>query len=159
MQDFINPDVSYFKYIDIEVEDIDSFKHELISADVEFCRKVGKIGNIIRNQEKWYHTEETKDLIRKSAVGRKRSKESCLKQSETVSGSANHFYGKTHSDEFKRAQSLRKKVTQRGELNTNAKKIKYKEEVYGTMKEMSNHLDISLYRIRQLVKTGLAEVL
>ncbi len=41
------------------------------------------------------HSEETKVKISKSAFGRKRSVESCKRQSETISGSGNHMFGKS----------------------------------------------------------------
>lgn len=62
------------------------------------------------------HTKETKQLMAKAKTGKRRSKESCRKQSESISGHNNHFYGKKHDVETiekMRKNSLGKKSGKR----------------------------------------------
>jgi hypothetical protein len=103
-------------------------------------------------------SKEHREYLSKIKTGVPRSKESRKKQSESVFGSKNHFYGKTHSEEFKKKQSLRKKKTQCGSGNTNAKSVKYGDKIYLTMKEMSVDMDLSMYHIRKMIKSGQAEL-
>lgn len=49
-----------------------------------------------------FHSEETKEKIRQSKIGVKRSKESCEKQSQSIMGENNPNYGNHLSDENKR---------------------------------------------------------
>lgn len=70
------------------------------------------------------------------------------------SGEKNHFYGKTHSEEFKKAQSKRKKIQYVGSGNPNSKTIEINNKIYYTMKEASADLSISLYKIRCMLKSG-----
>jgi len=46
-------------------------------------------------------SEETRKLISEKNTGRKKSKESCTKQSKAMLGSQNHFFGKHHTEEAK----------------------------------------------------------
>lgn len=100
------------------------------------------------------HSDETKEKLRMKAIGRKRSETSKLKQSKSVEGNKNHFYGKTHSEEFCKKQSIKQKSAQLGPLNTNAKAVIYNNIQYGTMKDMSTQTGISLYNIRKMVNDG-----
>ena len=71
-----------------------------------------------------------------------------------VSGKNNHFYGKTHSEEFKKIQSERKRKEYIGSGNPMAKTLEINNKIYYTMKEASADLNISLYKIRNMIKTG-----
>jgi hypothetical protein len=103
-------------------------------------------------------SKEHRAHLSKIKTGLSRSEESRKKQSGSVSGNKNHFYGKTHSEEFKRKQSLRKKKSQSGSGNTNAKSVKYGDRLYLTMKEMSIDTGLSMYHIRNMIKSGQAEL-
>ena len=104
------------------------------------------------------HTKETKSLIAQKATGRARSEESKAKQSKSMSGSGNHFYGKTHSEEFRKKQSDRKKISQAGANHNQAKKVKYNGVVYGCIKDMINKTGISSFLIKKMIKNGQAEL-
>lgn len=74
-------------------------------------------------------------------------------------GVNNPFYGKTHSDEFKAAQSSRKKKAYVGGGNPNARPIEINNVIYFTMKDATESLGISNYVIRKLLKEGKARSL
>ena len=110
------------------------------------------------NPTPYIMTEERKKKLSDLKKGVPRSKESREKQSKTMRGENNHFYGKTHSEEFNKRQSENKKITQKGSGNTNAKSVMYCGKKYSTMKEMSAETNISLYRIRNMIKSGLVRL-
>ena len=88
-----------------------------------------------------------------------RLKTSYQKQSASISGEKNHFYGKLHSEEFKKMQSERMKKLMSGAGNSRAKTVRYKGTIYNTMKEMNYITNISLSDIRKMIENGTVEVL
>lgn len=152
---------SRFEYIEIEWEDPQSFKHEWEDfTDIEMMRSIARLGGLASAGTLGYkHTDETKALLSKQKTGVKRSIESCLKQSESVSGNKNHFFGKKHNEESRKKMSEAKIGLYDGANNPKAKAIKYKNKVYGTMKDMNKATGISLYHIRKMVQSGQVEVL
>lgn len=103
------------------------------------------------------HSDETKSKISQSRIGMARTLESRKKQSETVSGKNNHFYGKTHSDEKKQKHSEFMKGRFAGSKHPCATPVKYNGIVYGTLKEMSAKTGLTISIVRKLVSTGEAE--
>ena len=79
--------------------------------------------NFIGWHKSFKHTEETKRKMSEIKKGKPRSLKSRLKQSYSVTGIKNHFYGKTHSEKFKKYQSERQKKRQIGSSNTRAIKV------------------------------------
>jgi hypothetical protein len=115
---------------------------------LEKSRLGGKIASQMNIGSK--RTDIQKSNMSKAKLGHIRSKESKIKQSNSVSGDKNHFYGKTHTDEFKLKQSQNKKKQYIGAGNPNAKPVYYDGVVYSTMKDMHNKTGISLYKIRKM---------
>lgn len=105
------------------------------------------------------HTEKTKQKIRQSKLGKPRSKNSIKKQSLSVLGEKNHFFGKTHSVDFKIKQSKRQKINQVGGKNNNAIPVKYKDDIYETIKDMKTKTGISYYNIRKMISRKEVEIL
>jgi group I intron endonuclease len=97
------------------------------------------------------HTEKTKQKMRNSKLGKSRSKNSIEKQRNTILGKNNPFFGKSHSEEFKKRQSERQRVNQVGGKNNNAIIIKYKDAVFETMKDMVSSTGISYYNIKKMI--------
>ena len=123
---------------------------QINTADIQFekSRLGGKIASQMNIGSR--RTNEQKANMSKSKLGHIRSETSKIKQSKSVSGSKNHFYGKTHSDEFKIKQSETKKKNYIGSGNPNAKSIYYAGIIYDTMKDMYHATGISLYKIRKM---------
>lgn len=97
------------------------------------------------------------EACKKINSGRKVSQETRQKMSIAkkgkVCGPANNFYGKTHSEEFKLAQSERQKTKQLGSGNSNAKNwlIKFPDGIVRpvrSLKTFCNDNSLSLYKIR-----------
>jgi hypothetical protein len=127
---------------------------QINTADIQLekSRLGGKIASQMNIGSK--RTAKQKANMSKSKLGHIRSEASKTKQSESVLGSKNHFYGKTHSDEFKTKQSENKKQNYIGSGNPNAKSVYYDGIMYDTMKDMYHATGISLYKIRKM-KAGL----
>lgn len=81
------------------------------------------------------HTEETKKVLSQK-LSRPRTLESRKKQSKTMTGQGNHYYGRKHSDEIR--QKMRKKRTNldgytpevlahRSKLNSNTMKERWRK--------------------------------
>ena len=70
------------------------------------------------------HTDATKQLMADAKVGKRRSIESCFKQSKSISGESNHFYGKTHDEETRQKMSRKKLGLYIGGKSNTAVKIK-----------------------------------
>ena len=121
------------------------------SDNVSICPEYAQLGR--KNQIGKILSVLTKNKISKSRIGQKRSEKSKLKQSLSVSGEKNHFYGKTHTDIFKFEQSERQKIKQLGCMNNNAVSIKYNNKIYGTMKQFSEETSISYYLINKMLAT------
>lgn len=98
-------------------------------------------------------SDESKEKMRNAKIGKRRSTETNLKHSKSVSGELNHFYGKTHSDEVKALMSKTKKLEYIGEGNPNSSPLIYNDVRYGTKKEMTEKTGISLYMINRMIKT------
>lgn len=96
-------------------------------------------------------TEECKDKIRKKSIGRKRSVESKLKQSRSVSGSNNHFYGKKHDTCAIEKMSELKVGIYSGGKNPNATRVSYDGIIYDSKSEMTNATGLSLYTINKMI--------
>lgn len=60
-------------------------------------------------------SESTREKIRQSKLGRKHTEAHKIKNREARLGEKNHFYGKTHSDEVRKANSEWHKKNQQGE--------------------------------------------
>ena len=116
---------------------------------LEKCRLGGKIASQINIGSK--RTEEQKMNISMSKIGSIRSEQSKTKQSLSVTGTKNHFFGKTHSDEFKLKQSIDKKNKYIGSGNPRAKMITFNNVTYSTLKECSEATGMSLYHLRKLI--------
>jgi len=99
------------------------------------------------------HTEKAKEKIRKAALGRKRSIASRVKQSKSVSGEKNHFFGKTHGSEARLKMSEAKRDIDGGK-NPNAKKVSYQGKVFETMKSLKEHLNTTIHEVRKMIMTG-----
>lgn len=97
-------------------------------------------------------SDQCKEKMREKAVGRKRSVLSRVKQSKSVSGVRNHFFGKTHSDEVKNKLSEIKKSNYTGSGNPNSQAVVYNNVLYETKKEMTEKTGISLYHINKMIE-------
>lgn len=120
--------------------------------------------NVI-NEEKWLNKTNniaipplygkdriaTNIKISKSRIGSKRSIESRIKQSKSISGENNPFFKKTHSIEFSKKQSLRQKIKQKGGTNSNAIAVSYNGIIYETIKEMMLATGLSYYKINKMI--------
>lgn len=95
-------------------------------------------------------TAEQKANMSKAKLGHIRSEASKIKQSESVTGNKNHFYGKTHSDEFKKRQSENKKTLYAIYGHPSSKPVSYNGTIYKSMKDMHKATGISLYNIRKM---------
>jgi hypothetical protein len=100
------------------------------------------------------HSEETKKLMSQIKLGSKRSKSSREKQSKSMNGTNNHFYGKTHSAEARKIMSKKAKNRSKGAGNNNAKAIIYNEEYFGCKKFLTEKYGISLSDINKKIKAG-----
>lgn len=98
-------------------------------------------------------SEACKEKIKNSAIGRKRSVESRVNQSLSVTGQNNHFFGKTHTEQVRKRLSEQKKTQYLGEGNPNGKSVIYRGVRYGTKQEMTNKTGISLYLINKMIET------
>lgn len=105
------------------------------------------------------HTEKTKQKMRQSKLGKTRSEKSIKKQSLSILGENNHFFGKTHSENFKIKQSERQKINQIGGKNNNAISVKYKDIIYETIKDMKTKTGISYYNIRKMISRKEVEMI
>ena len=145
--------------------EIDDFYDELLETiDDEYrqwCSDMGKLAHKYKDRGMYNktHSKESIEKMSLAKVGKKRTIESRNKQSESVTGNKNHFYGKTHSNEFKLKQSIRQKEKQMGGNNNNAKTIFYQDKVYATMKDMVKETGISAYNIRKLIAANKAEII
>ena len=95
----------------------------------------------------------------KSKLGKSRSKISVEKQRNSILGSNNPFFGKSHSESFRKKQSERQKLNQAGGKNNNAIMIKYKDTVFETIKNMSSSTGISYYNIKKMIANKEVEML
>lgn len=100
------------------------------------------------------HSDETKKLVSEIKIGSTRSKSSREKQSKTVSGVNNHFYGKKHTAESRKIMSVKAKSRSLGGGNNNAKAVIYKNELFSCKKFLMEKYDISLYRVNSMIKSG-----
>lgn len=100
------------------------------------------------------HTDETKLKMSNSAKGRSRSINSRNKQSMTMTGDGNHFYGKRHTIATKAKLSKIRKGK-----NHRCIKIKYNDKVYTSQEELRRELKCSHGKILNMKKRGMIEVL
>jgi hypothetical protein len=87
-----------------------------------------------------------------------REKMSLAKKGKSF-GKDNNFYGKKHTEEYKKIVSQRQKVAQLGANNNNAKtwKIRFPDGSINhikCLKEFCKSIDISVYRIRNNKASG-----
>ena len=94
-------------------------------------------------------SKEVKETISKSRLGYIRSEESKKKQSKTVFGEGNHFYGKKHTEETR--IKMRTPKTYVSGSNPKAHKINYLDCIYSSIAEMSITTGLNSYRIKQLI--------
>ena len=90
----------------------------------------------------------TREKIRSKALGRKRSEESCKKQSETMTGEGNHFFGKHHS--MKTLELLHKPKAKEAVLKMSTTKIRNNQvsllrPLFGDKAELIRKLDSDIY--------------
>jgi group I intron endonuclease len=109
-----------------ECPDEDLNKHEELMIDVLGTLTPGGY-NLKEGGANGKLSDETKQRIRESHIGMKKSEESKQKQAESIKGENNHFYGKTHTE--KTIQQMKK--AQLGEKHHNSKKV-YQYELDGT---------------------------
>ncbi len=100
------------------------------------------------------HTNETKIKMSNSAKGRTRSGESRIKQSTSIQGNANHFYGKCHTPETKAKMSASKKGTKYRCI-----KVEYNGMTYSSQKELGCELNLSHWKVSDMKKRGLIKVI
>lgn len=133
------------------LENVDStdLYHEVIT-DYDDCELIGWGAQ----GHPYPHSDQTKRLMSQIKTGTKRSEASKKKQSRTVSGKNNHFYGKTQSPEAKKVMSEKAKIRLSGSGNTNAKKVVYQGEVFGCKKFITEKYGMSLYMINKKIETG-----
>lgn len=103
------------------------------------------------------HTLESRKKMSLSKTGMKRSDESRLKQSKSTSGANNHFYGKKHSVETRQLLSKMKKGLYAGGNSPTAVAVKYNNHIYPTMKEFAESQNISVYKVREMIKLNVVE--
>lgn len=111
----------------------DSCKNKIFTAET---RK--KISQSLKGRK---HTEEHNEKISIAKIGNLRSEESKNKQSNSVMGIKNPFYGKHHSEENKLKMGVNKKTIY---VNKNNKNKRIKEEDVETYLE--NGYNIGMYR-------------
>jgi predicted DNA-binding ArsR family transcriptional regulator len=97
------------------------------------------------------HTIETKNKMSDAKMGYTRTLSSRNKQSKSVTGENNHFFGKTHSQKTREIMSEKKKELYKGSGNPNAQALKYNGIIYSTMKDLANELNVSNYWIRKMI--------
>ena len=90
----------------------------------------------------------TREKIRSKALGRKRSEESCKKQSKTMTGEGNHFFGKHHS--MKTLELLHKPKAKEAVLKMATTKIRNNQvsllrPLFGDKAELIRKLDSDIY--------------
>ena len=93
------------------------------------------------------HTEEAREKIRNTHLGRTWSDELKLKKSNSMKGKNNHFYGRTHTDEVKekiieRHRKLYKLITPDGDLI----------EEYSTIRELCHKYNLERKQLSDLIK-------
>ena len=119
--------------------------------DYEYLRNIGKGPRKPRIKGIFKHSNITKEKMRNKALGRARTYESKIKQKNSVIGNKNHFFGKTHSDEFKKRQSEIKKITQAGSNNSRAIPVKVVdkngESYWGCIKDYADHFNLPKHRV------------
>ena len=98
--------------------------------------------------------EQVKIKMSQAKLGKKRSIESCLKQGKSVSGSNNHFFGKTHTDDVRKKLSSSKKKSTVGSGNSQALKLEYNGQIFMTQDDLAKELCTSIYNIRKMRRTG-----
>lgn len=109
------------------------------------CRKYQQL----RHQNSIISSERHKGIAKTADARLKMS----LAKKGKMYGENNNFYGKTHTDEFKKAQSERKKISQQGSNNTNAKlwKIIFPDgtiNIIKCLRDLCKQLNCSVYKIR-----------
>ena len=100
------------------------------------------------------HSDETKKLMSEIKTGSVRSKSSREKQSKTVSGVNNHFYGKKHTAESRKKMSVKAKSRSLGEGNNNAKAVIYNNQTFSCKMFLMEKYGISLYILNSMIKSG-----
>lgn len=148
--DFVRKVIAHGTYKDILALETSILQSVNASSSNEFYNR--------HNNNGVYHamgpkSMESRKKMRDRAIGRKRSAESKLKQSNSVSGNKNHFFGKTHSDDIKATMSKVKMVMYAGGGNPNAKSVIYNDVTYDTKKQMTEKTGISLYCINKMIET------
>ena len=148
--DFVRSVIAHGSYKDVLALETCILQSVDASSSEDFYNK--------HNNNGVYHalgpkSAECRKKIRDKALGRKRSIDSRVKQSNSVSGNKNHFYGKTHSDDTRKNLSRVKQVMYVGSGNPNAKSVIYDNVKYDTKKEMTRNTGISLYKINKMIET------
>lgn len=105
------------------------------------------------------HSEETKQKMSKAKIGQSRSKKSRVKQSSTMSGEGNHFFGKTHTEEAKAKMSKAKKDKYSGVNHPCARRVRYNGVEYGMMKDAAKAMGVNMHTLRKEIAAGSVEVL
>mgnify|MGYP000380334652 CR=1 FL=1 len=121
------------------------------------CAKNKSFYNRHANNGKYYNRKclpMTAEKISKSNLGKPKPK--ARGPRPNFRGEGNHFYGKTHSDEFKLRQSERKKKEYVGAGNPRAMTIMINNTIYYTMKEAAAALSTTNYYIRKMLESGQA---
>lgn len=121
-------------------------------VDFEFLSEMGKLGAAASKGTLGYkHRKKTKQLMSEKKLGYTRTLSSRNKQSKSVAGENNHFFGKTHSQKTREIMSEKKKELYKGSGNPNAQTLKYNGVIYSTMKDLANELNVSNYWIRKMI--------
>lgn len=125
------------------------------SLKIFYNSKNGNKTKIIKSEKikKYFKTKKGKEhlkILSKTHKNKKRSKEECLKQSISISGEKNHFFGKKHSKKSKKKMSKSKK-------NKGLKTLKIyfnngKNEIFLGINLFLKKFNISKYYFEKLIK-------
>lgn len=107
------------------------------------------------------HTGETKLKIKNKAIGRKQPKSHRDKRRMYMLDPKIQRYmqEKQSSPDVRAKMSALKQGLYDGGNNPNAKRVKYNCKEYSTMKEMSSETNLSLYKIRMMIKNKEVEII
>ena len=129
-----------------------------VSKSEKFLNKTDNF--TIENTDK--HYEKLANKLRgnpKTLEVRKKMSLAKLKLSEQGISIGYRFYNPAKDPEVRKKMSLAKQGVYNGGKNPNAKKIKFGEVIYSTVKECSDELNISHYLIKKYCKQGIMEII